>query len=208
VACKDETEYRVDNEFEEYVIRFETEASARGRNFDFKSTGLIVEFADLKDDKAGLCHYEKPIRIEIDKKYWTAIGKSAGADAMKEDLLFHELGHGILNRRHLNTTLENGDWKSMMCGGEKVNDRPWNINYRGERRPYYIDELFNESTAAPDFSSIHLFADTSGFARRVFLSFDTEDKKDAAWPMGDSLNYKTSIDNKRLRFESKISKLF
>ena len=128
-SCNDD-EYRVGSEFSEYLNRFDSLATKHGRNLDIKSSGLIIEFADLKDNTAGLTHYEDPIRIEIDQKYWTDISKTAGADLMKEDLLFHELGHGLLRRSHLNSTLENGDWKSIMCGGDKVNDSAWNINYR------------------------------------------------------------------------------
>ncbi len=200
-ACSDIHEYRVEEEFTKYVQRFEMEAAKRGKDFDLQNTGLIVEFADLKDEQAGLCHYEKPIRIEIDRAYWKAISATAGADLMKENLLFHELGHGMLGRDHLNTTLENGDWKSIMCGGEKVNDRPWNINYRGIRRNYYVDELFNESAPEPDFSTMQFSVDTSGFERQIFLGFDNN-----ANPVNvsDNESYSISVDNNRLKFQSKI----
>ena len=162
-ACADIHEYRVDDEFLPYIDRFEHEAQKHGRQINFENTGLIVEFADLKDNQAGLCYAEKPIRIEIDRAYWAAIATTQGADLMRENLLFHELGHGVLGREHLNSTLSNGDWKSMMCGGDRVDNRPWNINYRGVRRDYYVDELFNESSPEPDFSSSKLPVDTSGF---------------------------------------------
>ncbi len=208
VSCNDTNEYRIDNSFVDYLHRFENEASRRGKNFDLSTTGLIIEFADLKDNTAGLTHYEDPIRIEIDQTYWNNISTSAGADLMKEDLLFHELGHGLLERRHLNSILENGDWKSMMCGGDKVNDRAWNINYRGVRREYYINELFDESTSTPQFSSNLLLVDTTGFSSSLFLSFNTGAKKDAGFDIVDNNDYKTSIDNGLLRFESKIEQVF
>ncbi|MGB4414740.1 MAG: hypothetical protein WBI53_07635 [Paludibacter sp.] len=200
-ACSDIHEYRVEEEFTKYVQRFEMEAAKRGKDFDLQNTGLIVEFADLKDEQAGLCHYEKPIRIEIDRAYWKAISATAGADLMKENLLFHELGHGMLGRDHLNTTLENGDWKSIMCGGEKVNDRPWNINYRGIRRNYYVDELFNESAPEPDFSTMQFSVDTSGFERQIFLGFDNNAN---SVNVSDNESYSISVDNNRLKFQSKI----
>ena len=204
-GCNDRDEYNVDPVFESYVVSFEQEAKIRNKIFNLKTSGLIVEFASLKDNQAGLCHYETPIRIEIDKEYWEKLKGKSGEVLMKENLIFHELGHGILNRRHLNTTLQNGDWKSIMCGGDKVNDRPWNINYRGMRRNYYIDELFNESTIAPPFSTVTLAVDTTVFKRNIYLSFDTENKTDAGWDMTDNVGYKISIDNKKLLFESKAS---
>jgi hypothetical protein len=186
--------------------RFEIEAAKRNMYFYLQSTGLIIEFADLKDNTAGLTHFENPIRIEIDKSYWKNISAYAGADIMKEELIFHELGHGLLGRKHLNETLENGDWKSIMCGGEKVNGRPWNINYKGMRRDYYIDELFNQSTPAPEFASTQLLVDTAGNTSKLFLSFDTEAQ--AGWKIIDSVQYKTCIDNGRLKFESKVGETY
>lgn len=207
-SCKDSDEHRVGSDFTTYVQRFQDEAAKRGRTFDLINGGLIVEFADLKDGVAGLCHYEKPIRVEIDNTYWKAIEKSSNADVMKENLLFHELGHGFLNRKHLNSVLENGDWKSIMCGGDKVNDRSWNINYRGIRREYYLDELFNESTAAPVFSSNQLIVDTLGYKSVYRLNFNSTLDSDAGWPITTKADYTTRIVDGRLSFESRSDKTF
>ena len=205
-SCKDSKEYNVNSSFTEYLQRFETEGLTRGHTFDPQNNGLIIEFANLKDNNAGLTHYEKPIRIEIDKTYWNDISNSAGADAMKEDLIFHELGHGLLKRDHLNSTLPNGDWKSIMCGGDKVNNRSWNINYRGIRRKYYVDELFNESTPVPDFSSKILPVDTVGFNSSFNLNFNTPSQ--SGWPLGDFTNYTLSQDKGGLLFHSKVSDIY
>jgi len=207
-SCKDPDEYRIDPAFTDYLLRFENEAGGRGRTFNLTDNGLIIEFAALKNGTAGLTHYENPIRIEIDRDYWTAISKTAGADMMKEDLIFHELGHGLLKRKHLNTTLENGDWKSIMCGGTKVNGREWNINYKGIRRAYYVDELFNENTPAPEFSSIQLLVDTLGYTPKLKLSFNTTSKNDFGWDLVDDSQHKISMENGRLRFESKVNDVF
>lgn len=204
-SCKDPDEYSVDPSFAVYLQRFEDSAAVRGKNFDLQSTGLIMKFAKLKDNTAGLTHYENPIRIEFDRDYWNKISNTAGSDLMKEDLVFHELGHGLLNRKHLNTTLENGDWKSIMCGGDKVNGRSWNINYKGIRRLYYINELFNESTPAPDFSSNQFFADSTGYTPKVKFNFDNA--ANTGWKIVDTTYYKTSLVNGRMRFESKISSM-
>jgi hypothetical protein len=206
-SCKDPKEYNINSSFTDYLQRFEAEAATRGKNFDPQASGLIIEFADLKDNIAGLTHYETPIRIEIDRTYWDDISKTAGSDLMKENLIFHELGHGLLKRDHLNSTLVNGDWKSIMCGGTKVGDRPWNINYRGERRKYYVDELFDESTPAPDFASLILPIDTTGFTSVYQKNFNTPDQ--AGWAITDNSKYNTSIDNLgRLRFQSKIDSVY
>jgi len=206
-SCKNSTEHRVDTEFTVYVQRFQDEATKHGKNLDLINGGLIVEFADLKDGVAGLCHYEKPIRIEIDKTYWAAINKFADADLMKEDLLFHELGHGFLGRKHLNTLLESGDWKSIMCGGDKVNGRSWNINYHGARRTYYVDELFNESTVAPVYSSLQFVADTTGYSKVYSLNFNSQVQ--SGWNLTDVTNYSTSLTTDgKLKFQSKIAQAY
>ena len=201
-------QYKVDSAFADYLQRFENEGATRGHTFNVEKDGLIIQFGTLTGDVAGLTHYETPIRIEIDKTYWDAISKTAGADLMKEDLLFHELGHGLLGRKHLNDTLENGDWKSIMCGGDKVNNRSWNINYRGERRKYYLDELFDEKTKPADFSSLMLAADTAGFKPFLQRNFDTPSLDQTIWALVDNAKYKTSLDNGRLRFQSKVDSTY
>jgi len=202
-SCSKSHDYKVDSAFSDYLQRFENEAATRGHVFNPTKDGLIIEFGDLTDSAAGLTHYETPVRIQIDRTYWNAISKTAGADMMKEDLLFHELGHALLGRKHLNSTLENGDWKSIMCGGDKVNNRSWNINYRGERRKYYLDELFDESTKQPDFASNLLIADTTGFKIVYQRNFNTDAQ--AVWAIKDTSVYKTSLDNGRLRFQSRAN---
>ncbi len=203
-SCKDSKEYRIDPAFTDYLQRFENEAANRGHNFNPHSTGLIIEFASLSNSTAGLTNYETPIRIEIDQTYWNDIAGSAGADMMKEELIFHELGHGLLGRSHLNTTLSNGDWKSIMCGGTKVGDRAWNINYRGVRRKYYVDELFDENTTAPEVASLTLAVDSTGFTQKSLLTFS------GTGDTGNFLNKNSSqlgvsLENGRLMLQNKTS---
>jgi len=209
-SCKDHNEYRIESEFSEYLQRFENEAAKRGRTFNVQTEGLIIEFADLKNNTAGLTHYEDPIRIEVDRTYWNDISSTAGADLMKENLIFHELGHGLLGRGHLNSTLENGDWKSIMCGGEMENEREWNINYRGERRAYYIDELFNESSVYPDFASTQFLAelDTVGFSPS--FSLFANKLKQSDFPIVEEVQYKRTLDltNERLTYQSKATNVY
>ena len=92
-----------------------------------------------------------------------------------------------------------------MCGGEKVNNRSWNINYNGFRREYYIDELFDEQTKTPRAFGMDLLIDTLGFSPVLHLSFNSSLKTDTGWSIGDSLNYTTTLDQGRLCFKSKLN---
>lgn len=206
-SCNDPNEYRVDSAFTRYLARFEAEASSRNISLDINNTGLIIEFASLKNGNAGLTHFENPVRIEIDRTYWNAIGLKEGGELMKEQLIFHELGHGVLKRDHLNQVLENNEWKSIMCGGTKINNRSWNVNYKGLRRDYYIDELFNAATKSPEFSSIQLLAsvDTTGYKKVLYLNFDTDNKQDVGFNLEKTVQYETSLDSLRLKFQSFVN---
>lgn len=201
-SCKDPHEYRVDSQFTDYLQRFETEAASRGHFYNVQKDGLIIEFANLTNNRVGLTHFETPIRIEVDKTYWSEVSQTSGADMMKEGLLFHELGHGLLGRQHLNDTLVNGDWKSIMCGGTKVRNRSWNINYHGVRRKYYIDELFDVNTTPPDISKIVMPVDTTGFKSVYQRNFN--DTTQLIWKVLDDPQYKTSMYNGWYKFQSKV----
>jgi len=202
-SCKDKTEYRVGSDFEIYVQHFEQEAATRNRTFNFKSSGLIIEFSDLKEGVAGLCNYEKPIRIEVDKAYWDSLGLQNGTDQMREELIFHEMGHGILNRTHTNSVLLNDEWKSMMCGGNVVSGRTWNLNYHGERRAYYLDELFNESAPVPAFATESFNTDTADFVQVYRDEFTST--ASTKWKLGQTNNGKATIENSMLKYESQSS---
>ncbi len=204
-ACENMHEYRVDSEFSEYIHRFEIQASKYGRNIDIEKEGLIMTFANLDDDIAGICYYEKPIRIKIDSNFWNRTKYYASTDLMRENLIFHELGHGFLKRSHTNDFLENGEWKSIMCGGTKINGHSWNLNYNGVRRDYYISELFNESTKAPAFMSTTLTADTTGMQTLISFDFNTGNIEDTGWELITKASYSISRESGQLKFTSAYS---
>ncbi len=146
---KDKIEYIVDSDFEEYVQRFINEAAARGVEIDFSDTGLLIEYSDrIVDGASGYCYLGEH-HIVIDKSEWTAL-----TDTQKEYLLFHELGHCELDRRHKNDQFENLLWESLMRGDPLVGTQQnIPVPYYGFRKNYYRDELFNQNTSAPDWSN-------------------------------------------------------
>ncbi len=64
--------------------------------------------------------------------------------------MFHELGHAILQRAHDNSTLPNGDYKSIMVPEPTI---LYN-EYTPEKRIYYLDELFGVLSGLPSWTSV------------------------------------------------------
>lgn len=148
-SCQKENSGVIDihPKFQIYVDRFVEEAANRGHLIDFSDTGLKIEFRNAVDvETGGVCRGNH--HIEIEKFYWEDL-----TDADKEGLIFHELGHCELNRRHRNDTLPNGEWSSRMRGTPIPEGMSAVINYSGVRRDYYIDELFDESTPIPEWAT-------------------------------------------------------
>ena len=152
-SCKEKVHYSVDETLNPYLQLFLQEASKHGYNFNVEADGLIMEFANLERPTIGLCTYSDPILVQIDPNYWSEVEVYENCEELRQNVVFHELAHGLLNRRHDNGTLPNSEWKSLMCGGDEVMDRSWQVNFHGERREYYLDELFHANTSAPAWST-------------------------------------------------------
>lgn len=165
IGCKDDGStdigtnnvYAVDPVFEPYVQEFVEEAEKRGQTIDFSDTGLRVEFSDLAlNIAAGFC-YVGEHHIVINKENWLLY-----SERFRSFLLFHELGHCELDQRHRNEQFENGVWKSIMRGDPftGITNR-FPTPYYGFRKDYYLDELFNPNTPAPDWSTARFSYDLS-----------------------------------------------
>ena len=159
-SCKENDEklvYRVPNELEPYITSFIQEAKVRGMEIEI--TNLIMEFSELEnEDFCGEClsvannlKVQRRIRISTISECWSGATTEA-----KESLLFHELGHCILNRiAHKEQRLPNGDLASLMNRRDKSLYESCVYNIGGGdcdkryRRQYYLDELFNENTPTP-----------------------------------------------------------
>jgi hypothetical protein len=133
-------------EFRPYLQRFKAEAASRNAHPDYSQ--LKAEFVE-PGSIGGSCGYgdvnPPHVRIVNSDGCWNKI-----TDINKEILFFHELGHSILMRSHNNDTLPNGDFKSMMFGGNQFN---LYAESTPERRTYYLDELFSPfSVPVPDWA--------------------------------------------------------
>ncbi len=152
VACGDgspEDKIRVFPEFEPYINKFVQDGADRGVSIDFEESGLSILLGPITnaENAAGVCNGDGT--IEIANNVWDRL-----SDNGKEFLIYHELGHCILDYRHRNEMLANNEWHSIMRGGSELTGMSQVVNYSGTRKDYYINELFDVSTAEPEWTGI------------------------------------------------------
>lgn len=131
-ACEKQEFRQVDYRLKPYFERFQEEASIRDFNLDFEDIeGKIAEL----DGVGGQCVHntEFPDVVLIDEIFWTQAD-----DIDREFIVFHELGHCILNRTHLDTKNADNTCKSLMHSGISG----CRFIYDDENREEYLDELF------------------------------------------------------------------
>lgn len=124
----------VDKELEPYVSSFE---KLWGQKINYK-----VMFVNSTTKTVGLCELWNPDfrLVEIDRKYFKSTNESG-----REQLIFHELGHCSLDRRHRNNTtfIKNN---LVSTPASIMIDRVFSkkeLLYYKAYRDYYINELFN-----------------------------------------------------------------
>lgn len=121
-------------EFKYYIEQFEFDAYRYGRSLIIND--LVVEFADIEspyEDRVilGKCRSgdsQRPPRIQIDREHWPKLNS-----IHKEILMYHELGHCILNRGHI-------DEVSSIMNTFLLSWYAYDTN-----EFYYLNELFNPS---------------------------------------------------------------
>ena len=168
MSCKkEETKtYNVDIAFEPYVQLFIEEGAIRGHAIDFSDTGLLVEFSDqIVNNASGYC-YLGEYHVVVDKSEWNML-----AENQKRFLIFHELGHCELDRRHRNDQFVNKLWKSLMRGDPLSSIQQYQpVAFCGFRINYYLDELFDEQTPAPDWANLTFdYSDISSIEKEIIF---------------------------------------
>lgn len=149
-------QYSVPAEIESYIQSFRDEATKRKN--PVSTVNLIVNYGiSQREDVCGQCVLEagKPPTITLNKEgsCWQQANQHE-----RECLLFHELGHCLLKRTHKTDRFPMGAYISLMnpdnisiyatcrypIGDDVCDKRP--------RRDYYVDELFDLATPAPDWA--------------------------------------------------------
>ncbi len=130
----------IDAAIQPYFDAFITEAAARHLDLAAATQSVNAEIRTLTSENGqkviGMCTAKAGDHtITVDKTYW-----SQATPLLREFLIFHELGHCVLQREHLDTKNTNGTCTSIMHSGS-TNCR--NI-YSSATRKAYLDELFGE----------------------------------------------------------------
>ncbi len=144
---------------EPYLEQFMLEAEKRGISLDTSSLSfgfdrdLTIPLAGDQRTVVGIC-LRSPnlhlVNIDTLNALWLLSGYLG-----KEEIVFHELGHCLLDRPHRDDKLASGDFASIMrtVGLLQYGDLnrftgvflpPTGI--KAHRRDYYVDELFNQTT--------------------------------------------------------------
>ncbi len=125
----------VEEEMIDYFTSFAIEGEERGLVIDWDVERIATQLVHIEEDAIGRClTYEDGSKvINIDKEFW-----DNSSNLEKEFLIFHELGHCLLERSHNNVMNQRGVCQSMMNSGENI----CTINYNLNTRKRYLDELF------------------------------------------------------------------
>ena len=132
----DDIDRFVEPVLQEYFDRFAEEASARGVHIDFDSSDVSGYIRLITEPGViGQCGHNdnKPSTVIIDKIYW-----DKSNDLQREFVVFHELGHCVLKREHLDDADNNGNCISIMTSGVGQ----CNIIYNITTRSNMLNELF------------------------------------------------------------------
>ncbi|HEX5112831.1 MAG TPA: hypothetical protein VFV79_08295 [Saprospiraceae bacterium] len=126
----------VDPALQEYMDRFKVEGAARGVTVDYVESRIAAYLRIITQSGViGQCaHSDKEENtVIIDRMYF-----ESATDLEKEFVVFHELGHCVLNREHLDQADNQGKCISIMTSGVGG----CIINYTEATRKGLLDELF------------------------------------------------------------------
>lgn len=126
----------VDPALQEYFDRFVVEGALRNVTVNYTESRVSGYLKIITQSGViGQCAHNdtKPNTVIIDQLYW-----NTATDLEKEFVVFHELGHCVLNREHLDNSDNQGNCVSIMTSGTGS----CHINYTVATRTGLLDELF------------------------------------------------------------------
>ncbi len=147
-SCSKEKEQIIPDEFQPYVDMFFEEGKSRGLNINLNEIDFEIGFGTLGGTIAGQCTFRNN-KITIDEESWNFM-----SEEQRVWLIFHEMGHCVLDRQHKNETTNNGECLSIMKGAE--NGFNCSLNYFSNLwTEYYLDELFKPQSQIPAWYSVY-----------------------------------------------------
>lgn len=120
-----------------YYDSFLAEAAAHNYTIPIDKEDIIMLFTDIPSESViGQCNHntEQPDVVEIDRFLWETFDEPT-----REFVIFHELGHCILDRGHKDSVDGSGNCISLMHSRLGL----CKFEFTGVARDEYIDELFN-----------------------------------------------------------------
>ena len=164
-----------------FIQTFVDEAAARNISFDFRGFEATFSEEDI-DDNGDICgrasafsDNTNTITIRNSESCWID-----RPDATREALVFHELGHALLDRPHRDDRFDNGLVRSIMETGT--------LGPYSEFSPllmaYLFDEMFDETTEIPEWA----------LNKTVIVPFDINsdlEESDGGWNLLTTLNGST-----------------
>jgi hypothetical protein len=128
-----------------YVDSFFFDLNSRNIKTIWSKELLEIDFfPDSKDGNGGVANGKY---ISFNRDLWSYLPHDR-----KKFFVYHELAHSVLSRPHTNTLLPNGEYKSLMRGGQILSNKSEGIRFKGFREQYYIDELFDTTTVIPSWA--------------------------------------------------------
>ncbi|MCP4123887.1 MAG: hypothetical protein GY751_19230 [Bacteroidetes bacterium] len=189
-SCEKDPIYSVPDRIQPYIDLFIAEAAIRGVDLEIEDLVVLFE-EDLEVDDvqaAGLCTRSRkdPPTIKLDT---TTVNWSSNLSS-REQLVFHELGHCVLNRSHLDAKMANGNYRSSMRpSGEQI----YGPVLSQFKRDHYLGELFDENVAdAPWSQNVLAYDDILPGSKTLEFEEDFSDN-DYGWNTGTSDKTKRSI---------------
>ena len=127
----------VDERLLTHFEQFTHEAAMRGILLDFASAPVEGKIENIGDaDVSGQCQHKsnQPNTVMIDLDYWE---RASGYE--REFIVFHELGHCVLEREHLDAETQGRRCASIMHSGTSGCINAYSVLTRQD----YLDELFS-----------------------------------------------------------------
>ena len=155
---------RIDAAFEPYLATFLLQAEQLNTPIEIsRLERLSISFVDSLEGALGQCTTGQA-EVVISRVAWEELGRAfvsgleIDGDDARQRLIYHELGHCLLSRPHVNNFTPSGDWASIMRGDPFEDGNQPSMDYRFNKQLYYNRELFEPGTFIPAF-----FTDTSSF---------------------------------------------